>query len=228
MELSLICGKGPQNSPVTEHCPWQVRMATESSWRRVVWVAAGGRPSRAETRRAMSCRICEAAESQAPSPKRLLTPPPWAGIVPLVRCTVGPCSIATSWGGRRHLQLPRHAVQLPRATPTARASDGQVKRSWGALKSGKVNISGPPECKPCVVRPLWEKQFPSMRVRPCGTAFREARAPGSTSDNKIARPVTLATLTCESHEAESSWCDNCFCVNARAASLVRTWPLAPL
>lgn len=45
------------------------------------------------------------------------------------------------------------------------ASDGQDKRSWGALKSGKLNISEPPECKPCVVRPLWEKQFRLLELR---------------------------------------------------------------
>ena len=61
----------------------------------------------------------------------------------------------------------------------------------------------------------------SIRVRPPGKAARKARAPGSASDKRTARPATVEEASCRSQEAMSSFSVNAFCLKLNAVSRVR-------
>ena len=60
----------------------------------------------------------------------------------------------------------------------------------------------------------------SIRVRPAGTAFKNARPPMDASERRVGRPVTVACASCSSHPAWSDFWDKVFWVLAIAVSKV--------
>ena len=52
-------------------------------------------------------------------------------------------------------------------------------------------------------------------------AARKARAPGSASDKRTARPATVEEASCRSQEAMSGFSVNAFCLKLNAVSRVR-------